>query len=168
MYFHYFVIISPWKRAGPFIWTNLNPLHPRMLCIKFGWNWPSGSGEEHFYKLSILFLLFPNYLPFWKGVALHLNKLQSWIPFTKGYFVPSLIETVLEKKMKMCKVNRRTDGRTDDRRQVVRKVHFSFQLRWAKNYENIFWYTYIFKMNKHLNIVHLSKLGLNLLFFYSW
>ena len=46
MYFHYFVIISPWKRAGPFIWTNLNPLHPRMLCVKFGWNWPSGSGEE--------------------------------------------------------------------------------------------------------------------------
>ena len=28
MYFHYFVIISPWKRAGPFIWTNLNPLNP--------------------------------------------------------------------------------------------------------------------------------------------
>ena len=98
MYFHYFVIISPWKRAGPFnlnklespspkdalcqvwlklaqwswrrrffnfvnvfslfrnylplvkggpfIWTNLNPLHPRMLCAKFGWNWPSGSGGE--------------------------------------------------------------------------------------------------------------------------
>ena len=46
MYFRYFVIISPWKRAGPFIWTNLNPLDPRMLCAKFGWNWPSGSGEE--------------------------------------------------------------------------------------------------------------------------
>ena len=44
--FCYFVIISPWKRAGPFIWTNLNPLHPRMLCAKFGWNWPGGSGEE--------------------------------------------------------------------------------------------------------------------------
>ena len=29
-----------------FIWTNLNPLHPRVLCTKFGWNWPSGSGEE--------------------------------------------------------------------------------------------------------------------------
>ena len=26
--------------------VNLNPLHPRMLCAKFGWNWPSGSGEE--------------------------------------------------------------------------------------------------------------------------
>ena len=39
-------IISPWNRAIPFIWTNLNPLHPRMFCAKFGWNWPSGSGEE--------------------------------------------------------------------------------------------------------------------------
>ena len=38
MYFLYFIIISPWKRAGPFIWTNLNPLHPRILCVKFGWN----------------------------------------------------------------------------------------------------------------------------------
>ena len=44
MYFCYFVIISLGKE--PFIWTNLNPLHPRMLCAKFGWNWPSGSGEE--------------------------------------------------------------------------------------------------------------------------
>ena len=33
------VIISPCKRAGPFIWTNLNPLQPRMLCAKFGWKW---------------------------------------------------------------------------------------------------------------------------------
>ena len=31
-----------------FIWTNLNPLHPRMHCAKFGWNWPSGSGEEDY------------------------------------------------------------------------------------------------------------------------
>ena len=27
-------------------WTNLNPLHPRMLCTKFDLNWHSGSGEE--------------------------------------------------------------------------------------------------------------------------
>ena len=37
---------SPRKRAWPFIWTNLNPLYPRMLCAVFGWNWPSGSWEE--------------------------------------------------------------------------------------------------------------------------
>ena len=42
--FCYFVIISPGKRAAPCNWTNLNPLHPRILCAKFGWNWPSGSG----------------------------------------------------------------------------------------------------------------------------
>ena len=47
MYFCYFKIISPWKRVGPFIWT-LNPLHPMMLCAKFGWNWHSGSGEGDF------------------------------------------------------------------------------------------------------------------------
>ena len=46
MYFRYFVIISPWKRAWPFIWLNSNLLHPRMLCAKFGWNWSRGSGEE--------------------------------------------------------------------------------------------------------------------------
>ena len=42
----FFDIISPRKRVWPFIWTNLNPLHPRMLCAKFGWHWPSGSWEE--------------------------------------------------------------------------------------------------------------------------
>ena len=34
------------KKVWPFIWRNLNSLHPRMLCAKFGWNWPGGSGEE--------------------------------------------------------------------------------------------------------------------------
>ena len=46
MYFRYFLIISPWKGVWPFIWTNLNPHHPRMLCAKFGWNWPCCSWEE--------------------------------------------------------------------------------------------------------------------------
>ena len=77
MYFHYFVIISPWKRAESIIWTNLNPLHPRMLCAKFGWNWLSGSGEEDFLISSMYFWLFRNYLPLEKGGALHLNKLES-------------------------------------------------------------------------------------------
>ena len=46
MNFRYFAIISPLGRAWPFIWTNLNPLYPGILCVKFSWNWPSGSGEE--------------------------------------------------------------------------------------------------------------------------
>jgi hypothetical protein len=37
-----FVIISPLDLA---IWTILNSLYPRMICTKFHWNWPAGSGE---------------------------------------------------------------------------------------------------------------------------
>ena len=72
MYFHYFVIISPWKRPGPFIWINLNPLYPGILYAKFGWNWPRVL--EKILKSCHFFLLFPNYLPFRSGVALRLNK----------------------------------------------------------------------------------------------
>ena len=41
-----------------FIWTNLIPLHPRMLCAKIGLNWPSGSGEEDFLISSMYFRYF--------------------------------------------------------------------------------------------------------------
>ena len=34
MYFGCLVFICPWKKAWPFIWTNLNPLHPRRLDAK--------------------------------------------------------------------------------------------------------------------------------------
>ena len=58
MYFRYFVIISPWKRAEAYILT-LNPLYPRILCFKFGWNWPSGSEGEDF---LICLCIFHNFL----------------------------------------------------------------------------------------------------------
>jgi hypothetical protein len=38
--------IPPWRRDIPLLWTTLNPLHPRMICVKCGTNWSSGSGEE--------------------------------------------------------------------------------------------------------------------------
>ena len=40
------VIMSSWKGAGSFTWTNLNSFYPRMLCAKFGWNLTCSSGEE--------------------------------------------------------------------------------------------------------------------------
>ena len=58
MYFRNFVIISPWKRAGTFIWTILKPLHRRMHCFDFGWNWPCGSGGEDFWISSMYFRYF--------------------------------------------------------------------------------------------------------------
>ena len=46
MHFRYFLIISHWKKAWPFIWIDLNSLHLSGLCAKFDWNWRSDSGEE--------------------------------------------------------------------------------------------------------------------------
>ena len=46
MYFCWFVFISPWKRAGFFIWKSLNHLYPGIVFTKFGWNWFSGSEED--------------------------------------------------------------------------------------------------------------------------
>ena len=80
MYFRYFVIIFPWKRAGPFIWKNLNPTYQKMLCAKFGWNWPSGSGENDFFNFVNVFSLCRNYLPWEKGGALHWHKLEFPAP----------------------------------------------------------------------------------------
>ena len=55
------------------ICTKLNPLHPRIVCTKFGWNWPSdtGGGEEDFVNVFSLFHYYP---PLEKGVTLHLKK----------------------------------------------------------------------------------------------
>ena len=43
----------PTTRAEPFIWTNLSPHHPRMLCAKFGWNWFNGSGEKKYHPFCM-------------------------------------------------------------------------------------------------------------------
>ena len=83
-----------------FIWTKLNPLHPRMLCAKFGWNWPSGSGGN----ISLISSMYYRYF----GIISSLEKgrgpsfEQNWIPFTQRCIVPSLVEIdsmVLEKKI---------------------------------------------------------------------
>ena len=60
--FCYFKIIFPWRRAWPFIWTKFNPFHPRMLCVKFGWKWPIGSGKDYFliFSMDFCYLLIIN------------------------------------------------------------------------------------------------------------
>ena len=63
--------------GGPFIWTNLNPLHKRMLCAKFGWNWPRYSGERFIKNFFTVFSPLGFYLPLGKGRALFFNKLES-------------------------------------------------------------------------------------------
>ena len=123
-----------------------------MLCAKFGWNWASGSGEEDFLIFSIT-ITFSLLSPLGKGRRPSFE--ESWIPSTQGCSVPSLVEispVVLEKKLKMWKVYRRTDrqtdrptdGQTDNRQKVIRKAHLSFQ--WAEK-------NCVVKSNEDLSII---------------
>ena len=49
---------------------------PKDASCKFGWNWPCGSWQD-FYISSMYFRYFVIIFPFKKGMALHLNKLES-------------------------------------------------------------------------------------------
>ena len=73
--------------------TKLNLIYPRMLCTKFGWNWQSGSGEEHFKILSMYFSLFHYYLSLEKTgpfIWTHLNPFYSRMLCSKsGWNWPS-------------------------------------------------------------------------------
>ena len=105
--FRHFVIFFPWKMRG----LHLNSLHPKMLCAKFGWNWPSGSGEEDFQILSMHFRYFV-FISTWKRPESFI-----WIPIIQGCFAPSLVEigpVVLENKMKMWKVYDNNDDDNDN------------------------------------------------------
>jgi hypothetical protein len=74
-HFYIFIIISPFKKTWPFIWTNLNFLYPRIICTKFDWIWPADSGED-FWNFSVHFYSFL-LSPVEKDNPLHLNKLES-------------------------------------------------------------------------------------------
>ena len=63
-YCRYFVIIFPSKRA--FIWINLGCFVPSLVEI----------GPVVLLISSMYLLLFYNYLPLKKGMALHLNKIE--------------------------------------------------------------------------------------------
>ena len=139
MYFHYFIMISPLKRAGPFIWTKLNTLHPRMHCCKFWlklaqWFW------RRFFKFRQCILLFRNYLPWEKASALQLNKLESpspkntlcqvWLKLAQWFWRR---RWKCEKFTTMQTTTRTTTTITDNGHILIRKAHLSLLLRWAKN-----------------------------------
>ena len=87
-------------------------------------------------KVFNLFLFFPNYLPFGKGLALHFNKLES----------PSSRDTLCHVWLKLAqwfwsrrwKCEKFTDGQTDrwrttgdQKSSLELSAQVSFQLRWA-------------------------------------
>ena len=85
MHFPSFVIISPLKRVWPFLWTNLNNLHPRMFFLSSLFKyWSCGSEEKDFYFIFfIVFFCFAFSLlsPLWKGRGPTFE--QFWIRFNK-------------------------------------------------------------------------------------
>ena len=135
MYFRYFVIISPLKRAGPFIWKTWIPFTQGCFVpslVEIG----SVVLKKKIFKFVNVFSLFRNYLPFGEEMTLHLNILDS--PWPKealcakfGWKWPSGSGEEV-KNRKSLQTDRRTVRQTDDGRQVIRKAYLSFKLRWAK------------------------------------
>ena len=82
-----FVIISTWKRTGPF--TKLNSLHPGIICVKLV--------EISQVVMKKKILKFCKCIFAISYLSLLENRCgpsfqQTWIPFTKGCFGISLIE----------------------------------------------------------------------------
>ena len=122
MYFRYFEIISAWNRAGPFIRTNLNPLHTQGLFV------PSlfEIGLVVLFNFVNIFSLFLYYIPLGKGRALHLNKLEFPIPKDALYQVwLKLVQWFLRRRWKVYD--------NDNGLILIRKAHLNLWLRWAKN-----------------------------------
>ena len=103
-----------------------------MLCAKYNWYWPTGSGEEDFKNSSMYFRYFVIISP-WKRTGPFIWT--NWIPFTQVCFVLSLVEIgpmVLEKKKKIWKVFNDDDNNDDGQRtNCDPKSTVSLWLIWA-------------------------------------
>ena len=75
------MIKCPWKRAGPFICRNLNPLYSRVLCARSGWNWNSGSGDLSMY--FHYFIIISPWKRVWPFIWTNLNPLHPRMHYAK-------------------------------------------------------------------------------------
>ena len=126
MYFRYFLIISPWIRAWPFISSS-----PKDALCQVWLKLALWFLRRRVLKFINVFSLFRYYLPLENGGALYLNKLESSLPKDALCQVwLKLAQWFLRRRGKCEKFrDRRTHRRTDDGQQAIRKAHLSFQLR---------------------------------------
>ena len=106
-----------------------------LLCTKFRWIWPSAWFWRKIclVKFVNVFLLFSNYLPLEKGIALHLNKLESSSPTAKDALGQVWLKLSRWFWGRRRKCEKFTTTTTMDNGQIVnRKAHLSLRLRWAK------------------------------------
>ena len=98
LFYNYFNPLG--KGCGP-SFDQMNSFHPRMLCAKIGWNWPTGSCEEDFSNFVNVFTLFVSMSSRKRALPFIWINLK---PFPQWCFVSCLVEidpVVLKKKMKM-------------------------------------------------------------------
>ena len=144
------LFISPWKRG---VALHLN---------KFELPLPRNTLWQVWFKLalnSLIVVIIIMYFSYF-GKLSSLEK-SMVLQLNKRCFMLSLVEigtVVLEKKMKMCKVFRQTNGQTErlfwqitDR--MIRKAHLSLRLRCANNKMSNFQWR---KTNMWLIINHIS------------
>ena len=136
MYFHYVLIIYPWKRALPLIWTSLKILFtqgsPVFSMVKI-----SPMVLEKFLKIVNLLSLCSYYLHKEKTCPSFKTNLIS---ITQKWFVQCLVEIAQQffnRRRKCENIRWRQDGlneyghRTLDKFSIT-KSHLNFWLRWAK------------------------------------
>ena len=129
MYFHYFVLIFPWKDSGAHNLKKLKSFSPNDAKFKLGhWFW-----RRRFLYFVNIFSLFVNYLPLEIGLVLQLIRLES--PFPKN----ALNNVWL--KLALCFWRRRkcekfttttttlTITTTDKGQIVIRKAHVNLWFR---------------------------------------
>ena len=114
--------ISPWKRAWPFILTNLNPLHAKKLCAKF-----TKIGTSALEKKSLNFVNVFSPSP-WKRAWSFIWKYKTWIPFTKASLVQSLDEIVSLFSGEEDEMRKVYDNNEDS----INNNEDGLRLRWAK------------------------------------
>ena len=111
MYYRYFVIISPWKRAVPLIWKIWIPITQGCFVPSLVEMGPVVLEKKIFKVRQCIFAIsWFSPLGKWRDPSFE----QTWIPITQECFVPSLVEigsVVLEKKSKIEK-SLQTDGQT--------------------------------------------------------
>ena len=132
------------------------PSHKDALCqvwLKLAqWFWRRG----FFFNFVNIYLLFRNYLPLVKRRVLHLNQLESpspkevmcqvWLNLAKWFWRRrwkcEKFMTIMPKTM------------TDIGQILIRKAHWSLQLRWAKNQRLVF--SHIQYTSTSVRLSHLS------------
>ena len=130
--FYLYTIISPWKRAWPFVWTDIGSLYPRRLCHQFVSLVEIGPVvlEKKMFIFRQCILAISISPPLGKGRGPSFE--QTLHPQHPRMLCAKLVEIgwmVREKKVNMWKVYRQAD---DMRSEKLTWALSSAQLRWNK------------------------------------